>query len=70
MADLTQLRSLQMQLNNSLLALRTTNAADSVIIQQNINNLRRQINHLLFIVNQMDGSVDTFRMPPPPTPKF
>ena len=66
-----QLQSLQCQLNANLLALRMANTTDSVIIQQNIANLRREINRLLFIVNfQMDGNVDKHRMPPPPVPKL
>ena len=70
MADVTKLRSLQDQLSRSLLALWTASAAEAVFIQENIANLQRQINRLLFIVNQGDGFVDTHKMPPPPAPKL
>ena len=72
MADVRDLPNLQQQqLNINLLALRTATGDEAEAIRDNIANLRRQINRLLFIVNfNMDGNVDKKRMPPPPNPKM
>ena len=71
MADIEELWSLQAQLNSNLQSLMTANAANSVMIRQNIANLRRQINRLLYIMNfQMDAVADRRQMPPPPNPKI
>ena len=71
MADITKLPSLQAELNANLMALRTASASKSVVIMDNITNLRRAINHLLFIVNfQLDGKSDRHMMPPPPNSKI
>ena len=69
MADVRMLKIWQQDLERNLLALRSANASDSVFIQHNINNLKKDIKRLLHVVNQKDGSINTYKMPPPPTPK-
>ena len=71
MADITKLPSLQAELNATLMALRTASASECVVIMDNITNLRKAINRLLFIVNfQLDGKSDRHMMPPLPDPKI